>query len=81
MTEPTNAHNPYQPTTTVRDTPPNPGSDEAITQGCRCPRMDNGYGRGYLGGMADDNGKPVFVVFGNCPMHGNPDNATGTRDA
>ena len=29
----------------------NPGSDDAIAAGCTCPVMDNGRGRGYLGGV------------------------------
>ena len=44
-------------------TTPNPGSDEAVKQGCVCARMDNGYGRGYYGG-------PGFVITLDCPLHG-----------
>ena len=32
--------------------------------------MDNGHGRGYLGGVQDDTGQTVFVISGNCPLHG-----------
>jgi len=40
---------------------PNPGSDEAVEQGCICPRMDNNYGKGcYKGG---------FIYMMNCPLH------------
>ena len=42
----------------------NPGSDEAVVNGCRCPRMDNGYGRG--------RGDGQFVMNEDCPMHGSP---------
>ena len=42
---------------------PNPGSDEAIAQGCSCPVMDNGHGRGWQGG-------PGFVISTGCPLHG-----------
>ena len=49
------------------DTPP--GSDEAVKLGCTCPRMDNGYGLGYLGGVKDDNGETVYVVSGDCELH------------
>ena len=42
---------------------PNPGSDEAVEQGCTCPRMDNGYGKGYMGMEG------VFVYTENCPVH------------
>ena len=48
----------------------NPGSDEAIAAGCRCPCLDNGHGRGYLGGVKDDQGQTVFVISENCPIHG-----------
>lgn len=43
---------------------PNPGSDEAQEQGCLCPVLDNGYGRGYrcLPG--------IFVMREDCPLHG-----------
>lgn len=45
------------------DAVPNPGSDEALAQGCTCPRMDNARGRGYmcLGDM--------FVIQDGCPVH------------
>ena len=46
---------------------PNPGSDEAIEQGCRCPVIDNGHGTGYY---TTDNGVPVFVINETCPLHG-----------
>lgn len=40
----------------------NPGSDEAIDQGCTCPVIDNGHGRGsYYGG---------FVIDSGCKLHG-----------
>lgn len=49
----------------------NPGSPAAIEQGCTCPRMDNGHGRGYMGGaILDDEGSPLFVMDGDCPLHG-----------
>lgn len=48
----------------------NPGSDEAVEAGCRCARMDNGYGRGYMGGAKDSDGNTLFVVSGDCPLHG-----------
>lgn len=46
-----------------------PGSREAIEQGCICPRMDNARGRGYLGGVKDDDGCTIFVVVVGCPQH------------
>lgn len=48
---------------------PNPGSDEALERGCRCPVLDNAHGRGYMGGMKDDDGNTVFVIVGGCPLH------------
>lgn len=42
---------------------PNPGTEEAISQGCRCPRMDNCQGAGFMG-------SGQFVHSGNCPLHG-----------
>lgn len=49
---------------------PNPGSREAIALGCECPVIDNGHGRGYMGGMKDSNGETLFVVTLFCPLHG-----------
>lgn len=45
------------------DTPPPPGSDAAIQQGCTCPIMDNAHGRGYMGVSG------VYVFSGDCPLH------------
>jgi hypothetical protein len=42
---------------------PNPGSDKAIEQGCTCPVLDNGHGRGYMGNP------DIFVYSGACPVH------------
>lgn len=47
---------------------PNPGSDEARAKGCRCPILDNGHGRGS--GRTGDDGKPLFWVNVECPLHG-----------
>jgi hypothetical protein len=56
-------------------TEPNaPGSDEAISNGCLCPRMDNSYGRGYMGGVKDpQTGDTVYVRRQDCPLHGWPE--------
>lgn len=43
----------------------NPGSKEAIDNGCLCPISDNRYGKGMY---ISYNG-PVFVVTENCPLH------------
>jgi hypothetical protein len=45
---------------------PNPGSDEAASLGCTCPRMDNNRGGGYLGQ------KDVFVRNAECHLHKGP---------
>jgi hypothetical protein len=42
----------------------NPGSIEAIKEGCICPRLDNNFGRGYF-----NDGK-IFVYNMDCPLHG-----------
>ncbi len=47
-----------------------PGSDAARKMGCKCPVMDNSYGRGYMGGVKDEHGKTVYVISGICPLHG-----------
>lgn len=46
----------------VQINPPNPGSDEALDQGCRCPVLDNSHGRG----------PGPFWINGDCPLHGTP---------
>lgn len=52
----------------------NPGSDEAQEQGCLCPVMDNGHGRGYMGLPG------IFVMREDCPLHG-PELVTTPADA
>ena len=42
---------------------PNPGSDEAVKQGCKCPVLDNGRGFG-AGGR-----KGTFWINDECPLH------------
>lgn len=42
---------------------PNPGSDEAAMRGCTCARMDNSYGKGYLGRPG------MFFITEGCPLH------------
>jgi len=46
---------------------PNPGSMEAINQGCTCPVMDNAYGTGANGTSGD---AAVFWINQGCPVHG-----------
>lgn len=49
---------------------PNPGSDEARKQGCICPVLDNGYGRGWMGMPG------VFCYSETCPVHAAEANET-----
>ena len=44
----------------------NPGSDAAIKQGCDCPVLDNGHGRG-IGGNGEKHG---WWITEGCPLHG-----------
>jgi hypothetical protein len=49
------------------NTKPSPGSDEAIAQGCKCPVLDNGHGKGS--GRAIDGRPVVFWINVECPIH------------
>lgn len=44
-----------------KDKVPNPGSEEAIEQGCTCPVLDNAHGKGI--------GNGLYWYAGNCPVH------------
>jgi hypothetical protein len=44
---------------------PTPGSDEATAQGCTCPVLDNGHGRGAY----QIDGKWQFWIDWACPVH------------
>jgi len=55
--------------TPLRDHPKGaPGSDKARANGCICPVIDNTHGRGMY---TDTDGKPVYAVHGDCPLHNN----------
>lgn len=45
---------------------PNPGSDAAIKQGCTCPVLDNGHGRG----VGVNGEKFGWWITAGCPLHG-----------
>jgi hypothetical protein len=47
----------------LKTTKPNPGTKEATRSGCKCPVIDNNYGKGYMG---QEN---VFVYSMDCPIH------------
>ncbi len=42
----------------------NPGSDEAIKAGCKCPILDNHHGKGIRDGGVS------FWIVDECPLHG-----------
>ena len=44
---------------------PNPGSNEAIEQGCTCPVLDNEHGVEWFGKVHG------FYVIEGCPLHDN----------
>ena len=49
----------------------NPGSEEAVAAGCKCPVLDNGHGKGiYGGGVKNEKGKVIFWINEDCPLHG-----------
>jgi len=45
----------------------NPGSREAIKEGCTCPVMDNGYGSGS--GYRSDDGEMLYYISDDCILH------------
>jgi len=45
---------------------PNPGSPEAVQQGCMCPVMDNHNGEGR---PSDGYDKSFWINYA-CPIHG-----------
>ncbi len=45
-----------------------PGSPTAINNGCKCPVIDNGHGRGMY---TDTDGIAVYAVNRDCPIHHN----------
>jgi hypothetical protein len=49
---------------------PNPGSDEAIEQGCKCPVMDNRNGRGFPISSNEGELLIAFWMSRECPIHG-----------
>jgi len=45
---------------------PNPGSDEAIKLGCKCPVLDNNHGEGFPCGNSKAS---CFWINEGCPLH------------
>ena len=52
----------------MTDKQPNPGSPEAIEQGCKCPVMYNHNGEGIKIGS-----NIFFWRLASCPLHGDGD--------
>lgn len=46
---------------------PNPGSNEAIVNGCTCAVLDNNHGRFPL--YYTDEGVAVWYITVGCPLH------------
>lgn len=53
-----------------RITIPNPGSPEAVAQGCTCPIEINCHGFGMCNGALLNGGQPLFTWHEACPIHG-----------
>lgn len=66
---------PYEPAE-IETPNPRPGSDEALAQGCKCPVLDNGHGRGRGG----DGNRYGWVISENCPLHGSDGKEWWPRD-
>jgi len=49
---------------------PNPGSDNAVDAGCKCPVLDNGRGKGAFG---FGGGSGSFWINGDCKLHSKKD--------
>lgn len=46
---------------------PTPGSNAALANGCTCPIIDNGYGKGCGWGPG------MFWISADCPLHSSRD--------
>jgi hypothetical protein len=55
---------------------PNPGSNEALAKGCRCPILDNAHGVG-VPGMSGPDGEPQFWINERCPLPGSGEDMEG----
>ncbi len=53
---------------------PNPGSNEALAQGCTCPESVNHHGRGFY--FSGEPETTYFYYTVGCPLH----KATTTDD-
>lgn len=59
---------------------PNPGSAEAVVDGCTCPIRDNDYGRGAMR-VGDPYPGTVWFIGYNCPVHRAKDYDTWDKEA
>lgn len=50
----------------VKESAMNPGSKEAVKNGCTCPVLDNAHGHGHLG----HGGSFGWWIDVECPLHG-----------
>jgi len=50
---------------------PNPGSDDAVKQGCTCPVLDNSHGKGFPYPNNDGEMVQCFWISDTCPLHSN----------
>lgn len=54
-----------------------PGSDRAVRKGCACPVMDNARGAGS--GRVGEDGKPLYWINEECPLHATRDSNNANR--
>jgi hypothetical protein len=48
---------------------PNPGSEQALKQGCTCPVLENAHGRGIRWPPRFVRPYPEFWIDEDCPLH------------
>lgn len=48
---------------------PNPGSQEALDLGCRCPVFDNCHGKFPPWPPTDEYPEGCWYINGECPIH------------
>ncbi len=58
-----NEETPPKKQTIYKTIEPHPGTEKAQKAGCRCPVIDNEFGRGYCGQPG------VYVYSAACPIH------------
>lgn len=48
---------------------PNPGTPEAVEQGCTCPVLDNNHGSGIVFTYKDGTTRTAYWINGECKLH------------